>query len=134
MSDVLSQLPHLSVNERLAVAELLHRLEHEFGDQVLEVVIYGSSARGDRGADSDVDLLIITRHDDWREHEPIRFLTARLSSEYDVFLSARVMGQDHYRRLCLAQPLFYLNVQRDGLQLMGLDDSSSPGPRQPVPA
>jgi predicted nucleotidyltransferase len=93
MSDIIiTQLKHLSQNERNALAELLSKLKSDFSQSVLAVFLYGSGVRGDRGVDSDVDLLMITHRDDWREHEPIRFLAARLSNEHDVFLSPKVIG------------------------------------------
>jgi predicted nucleotidyltransferase len=84
MNNVLDQLSNLTVSERLAVADLLNRLELEHSQTILQVMLYGSGARGERGAGSDVDLLIVTRHDDWRRQESIRLLAAHLSNAYDV--------------------------------------------------
>ncbi|MBE7473605.1 MAG: nucleotidyltransferase domain-containing protein [Anaerolineales bacterium] len=78
-------MPHLSASERLALTELLNRLEREYDHTVLRVILYGSTVRGDRSPDSDVDLLIITHSDDWRTQEPIRFLVARLSNQQMPF-------------------------------------------------
>jgi len=122
MNNVLDGLSHLSTRERLAVTKLLDRLEHEHSQTVLQVMLYGSGARGGRRADSDVDLLIITRRDDWREQEPIRLLAARLSNEYDVFLSTRVMSLSHYLRMRNVQPLFYQSMRRDAIVLLRLSD------------
>lgn len=135
MKDVMPQTLDLSASERLALTQLLKRLEQEHSHTVLQVVLYGSSVRGGRGSDSDVDLLIITDRDDWRVHEPIRFLAARVSNEYDVFLSARVMSQTHLQRLRRLQPLLYQSISQDSLELLRINDA--PGiaaARQPLPA
>ena len=118
MKNAETQLPDLSVNERLALTKLLDSLKREHGNTVLQIILYGSSVRGERGPDSDVDLLVITQHDDWREHEPIRFLAARLSNECDVFLSVRVIGLAHFQRLRSLQPLLYENICQDGVELL----------------
>src|SRR3990172_6524229 len=122
MNNVLDGLSHLSTRERLAVTKLLDRLEHEHSQTVLQVMLFGSGARGGRRADSDVDLLIITRRDDWREQEPIRLLAARFSNEHDVFLSTRVMSLSHYLRMQNVQPLFYQSMRRDAIVLLRLSD------------
>lgn len=122
MTGDLSQSLDLLANERLAVTQLLDRLKRDHGHAVLQVMLYGSIARHERGPESDIDLLIITRNDDWREHEPIRFLAARLSNEYDTFLSVRVMSLAHFQELKSIQPLLYHNLYRDGLELLRIGD------------
>jgi predicted nucleotidyltransferase len=134
MKDVLLQGLDLSASERLALTQLLERLKRDHSRTILLVVLYGSIARDERGPDSDVDLLIITRHDDWREHEPIRFLAARLSNEYDVFLSVRVMSLAHLNKLRNLQPLLYQNICQDGIELLRIGDGPGLVKRQPLPA
>jgi predicted nucleotidyltransferase len=119
----LPQSRDLSGNERLALAQLLDRLKRDYSPTILQVVLYGSIARAERGPDSDIDLLILTHHDDWREHEPIRFLAARVASEYDVFLSVRMMGLARFLSLRSLQPLLYENITRDGLELLRISDA-----------
>ena len=134
MKNVLPQSLDLSASERLALTQLLDRLKREHSHTVLQVVLYGSIARGERRSDSDVDLLIITCHDDWREHEPMRFLAAHLSNEYDVFLSVRVMSLTRFQRLQSVQPLLYQSICRDGLELLRLGNRQGLVEQQPLPA
>jgi predicted nucleotidyltransferase len=122
MNNVLDQLSNLTVSERLAVADLLNRLELEHSQTILQVMLYGSGARGERGAGSDVDLLIVTRHDDWRRQESIRLLAAHLSNAYDVFLSVRVLGVARFRQLQSTQPLLYASIAHGGLELLRIGD------------
>jgi hypothetical protein len=63
-----------------------------------------------------------------------RFLAARLSNEYDVFLSVRVMGLACFQRLRSLQPLLYQNICQDGLELLRLDSGSGLVEQQPLPA
>ena len=64
MKEGLLQSLDLSTGEQLALAHLLDRLRREYDQIVLQVLLYGSIARDERRSDSDVDVLIITRHDD----------------------------------------------------------------------
>lgn len=116
--ETLGQLPHISASERLALTELLNRLEREYDHLVLRVILYGSAVRGDRSPDSDVDVLILTRSDDWRTLEPIRFLVARLSNEQDVFLSPWITSLERFERLRQNQPLLYDRICQEGVELL----------------
>lgn len=118
MMETLGQLPHISASERLALTELLNRLEREYDHLVLRVILYGSAIRGDRSPDSDVDVLILTRSDDWRTLEPIRFLVARLSNEQDVFLSPWITSLERFERLRQNQPLLYDRICQEGVELL----------------
>ena len=53
------RVPYLTDRERKSLARFLERLEAECGDRVQRVVLFGSRARGDHEAESDVDLLDI---------------------------------------------------------------------------
>jgi uncharacterized protein len=53
--------PHLPPHVRAALEEAKARLAALYGDRLARVVLYGSYARGDAHADSDVDLLVVLR-------------------------------------------------------------------------
>jgi len=52
-------LAFLQDNERQALAEYVSRLLAGAGQRIRQVVLFGSKARGDAGADSDLDVLVI---------------------------------------------------------------------------
>ena len=47
-------LEHLTGREKRALAEYLRRLEGEYGDTVIRVVLYGFNVRGDCDEESDL--------------------------------------------------------------------------------
>jgi predicted nucleotidyltransferase len=54
---LLRELPRLGNDERRGLAQLLDVLVREFAPE--RIYVFGSHARGDSGADSDVDLLVL---------------------------------------------------------------------------
>ena len=73
------------------VAEIAaSELRDLYDDRLVRVVLYGSQARGEAGPESDIDLLVVLHDMDspWEELRHMDELLWRLSSEYDVTLSA----------------------------------------------
>ena len=66
-------------NVRAALSEAKARLEALYGDRLDRIILYGSHARGDARADSDVDLLVVLRGDYESYAEGSRISTIRLS-------------------------------------------------------
>jgi len=55
------RLRHLTPHEREVLAEFLYRLRERCGEHIAHVWLFGSKARGDSDEESDVDLLIVAR-------------------------------------------------------------------------
>ncbi|MEZ0539327.1 nucleotidyltransferase domain-containing protein [Fibrella arboris] len=88
-----------------------------YGDQLKQVLLYGSYARGENTSDSDIDLAVILKTDRlerWREVERIAPVVVDLSSKYDCPLSPIVLEED---RLNTSQNLFIRNVRQEGISL-----------------
>jgi len=87
------------------------------GDRLDKVILYGSYARGDNDADSDIDFLIladIPSEKAWGERMKISELTGWLDLEYDVLVSLHVTCSDNFYKYSNHLP-FYINVLREGV-------------------
>ena len=58
-SSTFTRLPATSERTESALEIARSRLEEIYGDRLIRLVLFGSHARGDAQADSDVDLLIV---------------------------------------------------------------------------
>lgn len=93
--------------------ELKERLAEVLGDQFVSVRLFGSYARGEERADSDIDVLVLVRQiDDYGEL--IRRTSATVSDislRYNVVLSRTFAVDEDYRQ----QQTPFLNVRRESV-------------------
>ncbi len=89
------------------------------GDKLEKVVLFGSYARGDYDEESDVDILIvadIAPEDTHTTRRKIRAVTGSLLGNYGVLVSLCMDCSAIYHKYLDASG-FYINVQRDGVEL-----------------
>lgn len=67
----------------------LRRLQSRWGQQLVSVVLFGSWARGEARAESDIDLLVISEH----------FPRSRLDRHREIFEAAKAVSQDFATRV-----------------------------------
>ncbi|MBU0491208.1 MAG: nucleotidyltransferase domain-containing protein [Chloroflexi bacterium] len=113
----MDELAGLTPNEQQAVRAFVARVRGEYGARVLLTTLFGSKARGDSSHDSDVDILLVVDSEDWRLHKALRVLAARVSLEYDVLLSPRIIGQERWAEMRHHRFTLYEHVQADGIAL-----------------
>jgi predicted nucleotidyltransferase len=104
-------------HEEKALRRFKEMLVKQFGPEIKRIRLFGSKARGDSSAESDIDVLVVTQHDDWHLKERIGKLATAILLEEEVYLSVKVLGESSYRRLRKYQSPFLMNVERDGIAL-----------------
>ncbi len=85
-----------------------------FGDQFDQMLLFGSRARGDARADSDIDVLIVLhgKFDYLDVIERTSELVSTLSLENDIVISRTFIGKDRFEQ---EHSPFLLNVKREGV-------------------
>lgn len=107
----------LSKKEQLLLNEFKDLLLRLFPDEVLEVRMFGSRARGEATSESDLDVLIVTRHDDYRVSDRIIDLTCDLLLKHQIYISPKVISQRHYDQLEAMDSDFLYQVKQEGILL-----------------
>ena len=88
---------------------------------VNKIILYGSYARGDYNANSDLDIMILT---DFTEEElveyrmKIRDIACDIELENDIVISPVVRNLEKYNERINVIP-FYTNVQKEGVVIRG---------------
>jgi predicted nucleotidyltransferase len=112
----MTNLP-LAPVEREAVARFASSLYQSFPGLVQSLRLFGSKARGDARPDSDIDLLVVVKHESYQLWEAIQNLAADVSLNYDVFLSVKVMATSRYAYLRNLDVLLIRNIEQEGIEL-----------------
>ena len=105
----------LKKQEKEALQTFVNYLEESIPDKVENISLFGSKARGDSQRNSDIDVLVILDKDDRKLRREIITKAARISLEYDLLLSPRVIGVERWRKMRGFS--LYLNVIREALSL-----------------
>ncbi len=104
----------MTVKLQHILAEFRRGLEDLYGPRLVEVVLYGSQARNDASADSDIDVMIVLGGavDSNTEIPRASPLASGLSLQHDVVISCVYISEEAFRRD--ESPLL-LNIRREGV-------------------
>lgn len=105
----------IPVLEQPILQEFKRRVEQRFPGELVRVVLFGSKARGDASAESDIDVLTVVRSQDWKLGDEIRDIGYELEIAHGVVLSIQVMGQRQYQELKARGSTFLEQVEQEGL-------------------
>jgi len=108
---------NLSDTDHRALDVLVERLNEQYGDHVRSVLIFGSKARGDARADSDIDVLAVLDNDDPRLRSQVRRTAARVSLEYDVLISIRAVSHSRWEEMSEYEYPLYKTIKNEGICL-----------------
>jgi predicted nucleotidyltransferase len=106
----------LDENLKGILRELRERLEVLYGDRLVQTILFGSQARGDAQADSDMDVLLVLKGPLRVGQEITRMgpLLTALSLEHDTLVSCAFVTEERFRE---EQSPFLMNVRREGIAL-----------------
>lgn len=98
--------------------EVYNACDPIFGTALKEGILYGSYARGDYHAESDIDILLtvdMSPEDICRYRRAVAEVTSDLSLKYDVTISVAVKAKQQFEKYANDLP-YYQNVLREGVR------------------
>lgn len=101
---------------KVILAELRQALAALYSARLVDVVLFGSQARGEAVAGSDIDVLIVLKDQVSQFEEVARTseFTAALCLKYDVLISRMFVSEKDHQH---SQMPFMLNVRREGVHV-----------------
>lgn len=108
---------YLTKKEKRAVTFLKKELIKSFPEDVLELRLFGSKARGDYHKESDVDILVVISSLNDDKKDRIYDAVLDILHKYGVYLSVHIYSQEEFNSLNLIPTVFMQLVQRDAVSL-----------------
>jgi len=96
------------------MGELRQRFGEFYGKRLVELILFGSQARGDAAPGSDIDVLVVLRGpvSPAREIDRVGAVTAALSLKHNAVVSCVFVSASRYVRE--RSPLL-INIRREGV-------------------
>jgi len=105
---------HLNERDRQAIKSAASILRQKF--PIEQIMLFGAKARGDDDAESDIDLLILTRHRlTWQERDKITSVLFDLQLERKVVISTLVVPKKEWEQGMYQVLPIHDEVQKDGV-------------------
>ena len=101
------------------VQKFAEEVKRIYGTKLMEIILYGSCARGDFANDSDIDIMIllnVPEEDINSERKRIYDVSDRLDLEYDVVLTPVFQNYQGYEKY-MSVSVFYQNIEKDGVKI-----------------
>ncbi|HKZ82090.1 MAG TPA: nucleotidyltransferase domain-containing protein [Anaerolineae bacterium] len=111
-------LAFLQENERQALTDYISRLLARASQHVQQVILFGSKARGDAGADSDLDLLVIVDRYDADTDRLVTTTASRVSFEHNTLINTHIVTLERWAEMQKWSATLWRAVQADGVPLL----------------
>jgi hypothetical protein len=111
-------LSHLTPNDRAAIQEYVAWIGGRFPGLIHSVTLFGSKARGDADAESDIDLLVLVEAENGELRSELWRIASDVSLKYNVVLSPRVFAQGRWAEMQRIRLPLYRAVVADGVPLI----------------
>ena len=100
------------------LAQFRETLAARFAGVVVNMVLYGSKARGDAREDSDIDVLLVVRDAAARLKRPLRQLAHELAATSYALPSIMAYTEEEWAQLERVGSPFRAGVERDGVSVL----------------
>lgn len=105
----------LNETEEKTVRLFSEKIRNDFPENVVAVYLFGSKARGNSTIESDIDILVVTKKNDWRLADEIRRTGYQIDSEIDYKLSIIVIPEERFSFMKEHKYSFAENVLTEGV-------------------
>ena len=97
----------MSIDKKLVLNDLSNLLRNRFGNDLRDVVLFGSQANRTAHKDSDYDFLIVLKEKvDWKIEREISDLCYEIDSKYDILTDIHILSEGELSTIRGRQPIF----------------------------
>lgn len=103
-------------NPIMVLKELKRHLVSEFGDQIVDVILFGSQSTGKSSDDSDYDVLILLSHDyDWKYRNLIFDKAFDVGLKYQVLFDLHLLSLNEKNNTLRGKEPIFINAMEKGI-------------------
>jgi len=88
----------ISERRRKAVEEFVRRALDKYGDRIESIILFGSVARGEAGEESDIDILVVTKKEDFRLRRMLIEIAFDILLDTGENISVKALSKDEFER------------------------------------
>lgn len=107
----------VSEQEMVAFQRFVEMLRARFGARLREVRLFGSTARGERHEDSDIDVAVMIDDLTWEERREVHGWPGDILLETWVYLSPVVFSTAEFAELLDRERRIALDIRQEGIPL-----------------
>lgn len=99
---------------RPIIGEIKNRLQDLYGEDLKDIIIYGSYARGEATKGSDIDIVVVLKEvkDIFEERDHILDCIYELNLKYDIVISIIPIEENRYKE---RESPFIKNIKKEGI-------------------
>ena len=97
----------MRIDKKVVLSELSNLLKTRFGDDLRDLVLFGSQANDTAHKDSDYDFLIVLKEKaDWKIEGEISDLCYEIDLKYDIITDIHILSEGELSTIRGRQPIF----------------------------
>jgi len=104
------------VNAIIVITELKKVLVSHFGDNIKDVILFGSQASGKPAEDSDYDILILVANDyDWKYQNRVFDKAFDVGLKYQVLFDLHLLSMNEKNNTIRGKEPIFVNAIQNGI-------------------
>jgi predicted nucleotidyltransferase len=104
------------VNPVVIITELKRVLVSQFGDNIIDVILFGSQASGKSTEDSDYDILILVANDyNWKYQNLLFDKAFDVGLKYQVLFDLHLLSVNEKNNLLRGKEPIFINAMEKGI-------------------
>lgn len=93
------------------------KLISQFDGEIVDIIVYGSYARGEESEDSDLDILIIVKDKELEKQIDDIAYEVMWNSDFVPLLSVHVVAERHFNYIKEIRTGFYESIEKEGIEI-----------------
>ena len=103
------------MNKQKLIQKFVREIKKRYGDEIREIILFGSHVRGEATIESDIDLLVITTSDWYEMQKKLSEVIVEFLLETGEYISAKAVNVKEYEFMKKLRTGFYENIKREGV-------------------